>query len=238
MSISTQCLKCKYYIAFSTCEAYPDKIPQEIFNGMVDHTESYSGDNGIIFEPLEYPRIRKMVKINLTNLAKVLRKERVPVHRKTGTFMEYRRKGKEAEEGKPTKGSDDSSIQSTLFGEKIKGTETKKEPKESKFFSTKKTKTMAETIAEMHRQEDERDKKHEGEKPITQFIKPKEKKPPKRIDTKNIKKGMIIRHEDERRYWRVSKVKPVCLQLLPHPTLPSDAPITARKDSLTYYTED
>jgi len=52
MTISTQCLECKHYIAFSTCEAYPDKIPQEIFDGTVEHTEPYPGDNGIMFEPI------------------------------------------------------------------------------------------------------------------------------------------------------------------------------------------
>ena len=35
-----------------------------------------------------------MVEINLTTLAKALRREKVPVHRKSGTFMEYRKKGK------------------------------------------------------------------------------------------------------------------------------------------------
>ena len=179
-----------------------------------------------------------MAKINLVNLSKALRRERVPVHRKSGTFMEYRRKGKEEEEKKSSKGSDDKSIQSTLFGEKVKGTETKKKPEESKFFSTKKTQTMAEMLEEMDKRREEREKKHKGEKPITEFFKPKEKKAPKRIDTKNIKKGMLIRHEDENRRWRVSKVMRVNVQLLPHPTLPSDAPITTRKDSLIYYTED
>ena len=176
-----------------------------------------------------------MVKINLTRVAKALRRERVPVHRKSGTFMEYRRKGKE--EGSK-KASNDKSIQSTLSGEKIKGTETKKNPQESKFFSSKKTKTIAQLIEEMHRTDEEREKKHKDDKPIAEFIKPKEKKAPKRIDIKNIKKGMLIRHEDERRYWRVSKVMRVNVELLPHPTLPSDKPIVARKDSLSYYTED
>ena len=59
MTISTQCLECKHYIAFSTCEAYPDKIPQDIFDGTVEHTEPYPGDNGIMFEARENVEITK-----------------------------------------------------------------------------------------------------------------------------------------------------------------------------------
>ncbi len=35
---------------FVSCEAYPEGIPGEIFEGEVLHRESYRGDNGIIFE--------------------------------------------------------------------------------------------------------------------------------------------------------------------------------------------
>lgn len=50
MTISTQCLECKHYIGLSTCEAFPDKIPQEIFDGTFDHINEYPGDNGIRFK--------------------------------------------------------------------------------------------------------------------------------------------------------------------------------------------
>lgn len=48
------CLKCKHYhrdkVNELTCEAYPDGIPDEILQSVVDHTESYEGDHGIQFE--------------------------------------------------------------------------------------------------------------------------------------------------------------------------------------------
>lgn len=50
MTISTQCLECKHYTGLSTCKSFPDKIPQEIFDGTFDHTNEYPGDNGIRFE--------------------------------------------------------------------------------------------------------------------------------------------------------------------------------------------
>lgn len=59
MTISTQCLNCKHYTGFSTCEAFPDKIPQEIFDGTFDHSKPYKGDNGIRFEELN-----KIIKIS------------------------------------------------------------------------------------------------------------------------------------------------------------------------------
>lgn len=50
MTISTQCLECKHYTGLCTCKAFPDKIPQEIFDGSFDHINEYPGDNGIKFE--------------------------------------------------------------------------------------------------------------------------------------------------------------------------------------------
>ena len=66
MTISTQCLYCKHYICFSTCDAFPDKIPQEIFDGTVDHTEPYPGDGGIQFEPMD--TVSKMENLEQTGI--------------------------------------------------------------------------------------------------------------------------------------------------------------------------
>jgi hypothetical protein len=33
------------------CEAFPRKIPAEIFDNRFDHTKPYNGDRGILFEP-------------------------------------------------------------------------------------------------------------------------------------------------------------------------------------------
>ena len=46
------CNDCKHLIIGSTrCVAYPNGIPDEIFNNTVDHTKPHTGDGGIIFEP-------------------------------------------------------------------------------------------------------------------------------------------------------------------------------------------
>ena len=53
MTISTQCLDCKHYTGLSTCNAFPEKIPQEIFDGTVEHVIPYPGDGGIMFDPID-----------------------------------------------------------------------------------------------------------------------------------------------------------------------------------------
>ena len=58
MPQSAQCLECSHYQGFSRCDAFPEKIPSEIFTGLHDHREPFPGDNGIrweefIFDPSE-----------------------------------------------------------------------------------------------------------------------------------------------------------------------------------------
>ena len=77
MTLSTQCLMCKHYTGFSTCDAFPEKIPQEIFDGTFDHTEGYPGDNGIRFESVSAKNVTKMIEIDITPLTKS--KQRVAV---------------------------------------------------------------------------------------------------------------------------------------------------------------
>lgn len=48
-----QCPTCKHYNGTFTCDAYPDRIPDEILTGEYDHTEPFEGDNGIQYEPIE-----------------------------------------------------------------------------------------------------------------------------------------------------------------------------------------
>ena len=51
--LSFHCQSCKNYWALGACEAFPDGIPAEIWNGDNDHRQPYPGDNGIQYEPLE-----------------------------------------------------------------------------------------------------------------------------------------------------------------------------------------
>lgn len=45
------CNDCAHRIPDSLgCEAYPDRIPDEILSNDVDHTKNYTGDNGIVFK--------------------------------------------------------------------------------------------------------------------------------------------------------------------------------------------
>ena len=47
------CFGCKRFFYFPFCEAFPEGIPDEIRLGENDHTNPVSGDNGLMFEPLE-----------------------------------------------------------------------------------------------------------------------------------------------------------------------------------------
>lgn len=46
----SQCDSCAHYDALTnTCEAFPDKIPDEIIKNEFDHRKPHPGDNGIQF---------------------------------------------------------------------------------------------------------------------------------------------------------------------------------------------
>jgi len=42
---------CKNYRGVGTCRAYPNDIPNEIYQGRHDHRKPFPGDGGIMFEP-------------------------------------------------------------------------------------------------------------------------------------------------------------------------------------------
>lgn len=50
-ALSDQCVACRHYQGALVCEAFPDRIPEEILSGDHDHAEPYPGDNGIRFSP-------------------------------------------------------------------------------------------------------------------------------------------------------------------------------------------
>jgi len=50
---AVQCNACNHRKDFTnTCDAFPDRIPDDIALGDFDHTKPYPGDNGIMFEPI------------------------------------------------------------------------------------------------------------------------------------------------------------------------------------------
>lgn len=50
---SDQCILCAHYQMLKECDAFPDGIPDEIFDGTFDHREPYDGDHGIRFIPIK-----------------------------------------------------------------------------------------------------------------------------------------------------------------------------------------
>lgn len=52
----SQCWTCKHFLYFGkdgkplSCRAFPDGVPDEIYDNIVDHTESYFDDNGFQWE--------------------------------------------------------------------------------------------------------------------------------------------------------------------------------------------
>jgi hypothetical protein len=52
--LTNSCQTCKYRSPDEPgeCLAFPDGIPEEILDGLVDHKKPYPGDNGITYEPV------------------------------------------------------------------------------------------------------------------------------------------------------------------------------------------
>jgi len=52
--IPVQCAKCKNYNDDLRCEAFEDRIPNEVLIGEFDHTKKHPDqDNNILFEPIK-----------------------------------------------------------------------------------------------------------------------------------------------------------------------------------------
>lgn len=49
---SNQCFSCRHYRVFSTCDAFPQGIPEPIWQGLHNHRYPFEGDQGILFQSL------------------------------------------------------------------------------------------------------------------------------------------------------------------------------------------
>lgn len=52
VDISEQCVICQNWLIGLTCKAFPKGIPNKILQAVFDHTESFPGDGGILFDPI------------------------------------------------------------------------------------------------------------------------------------------------------------------------------------------
>lgn len=53
-AFDVQCDDCKHQHEDGvSCDAFPDRIPNDILMGRYDHKKPYPGDHGIRFEPVE-----------------------------------------------------------------------------------------------------------------------------------------------------------------------------------------
>lgn len=51
---SSYCMECKNYLSVGKCRAFPEKIPEEIFYGEIEHEKPLPKQgNNIVFEPIE-----------------------------------------------------------------------------------------------------------------------------------------------------------------------------------------
>ena len=80
--IKPLCFYCKHefsnkpgpcYVSTPQCDAFPDKIPDAIYDLGHDHRKPYPGDNGIRFEPVEEDSPNAYVLKSLPNFLKDLK---------------------------------------------------------------------------------------------------------------------------------------------------------------------
>jgi len=60
-SICSLCERFKKRTEWRTCPAFPDKIPDAIWEGDNDHTQPVDGDHGLQFvKAVSYPRLKRL----------------------------------------------------------------------------------------------------------------------------------------------------------------------------------
>ena len=50
-TIEIDCIGCAHLGEGTSCDAFPNGIPQDILDGLVSHRVPYQGDNGIQYKP-------------------------------------------------------------------------------------------------------------------------------------------------------------------------------------------
>ena len=49
MTYLSQCMDCKHYLGHRLCEAFPNGIPEELFDGPTLHDVPFPGDGGVLY---------------------------------------------------------------------------------------------------------------------------------------------------------------------------------------------
>jgi hypothetical protein len=86
VATSPICRGCRHRIEYDhlSCAAFPDRIPEEVWNGMRDHNTPYPGDHGVRFEPMtEADRERKRQLASEASERLRLLAERIKAQRET-----------------------------------------------------------------------------------------------------------------------------------------------------------
>jgi excisionase family DNA binding protein len=87
--LNLPCVQCKHFLGTETgrCSAFPDRIPEPIWSGKVQHTEAFPGDRGIRFQPdtaaefLTISELAKVLKVNPKTVYRAVWSKKVPAYK-------------------------------------------------------------------------------------------------------------------------------------------------------------
>ena len=84
-----QCLECQYFrgAKHGMCDAFPGRIPQEIWSGKVEHNKPFPGDRGIWFQPKDsrdffgVTELAKHLNVNMKTVYRALWSKKIPAYK-------------------------------------------------------------------------------------------------------------------------------------------------------------
>ena len=84
-----RCFECKYFrpAKHGVCDAFPDRIPSEIWSGKVQHNKPFPGDRGIWFQPNESSEflgvneLAKLLDVNMKTVYRALWSKKIPAYK-------------------------------------------------------------------------------------------------------------------------------------------------------------
>lgn len=84
-----QCYDCEYFreARFGMCEAFPDKIPEQLWSGKFQHDEPFPGDRGIRFRSkstsgfLSISELAKLLNVNPKTIYRAVWSRNLPAYK-------------------------------------------------------------------------------------------------------------------------------------------------------------